>query len=31
MHDNYDHSYFFVNGKEIYTFKADNKNFNFPA
>ena len=22
-------SYFFVNGKEIFNFKADNKNFNF--
>ena len=25
-----DTSYLFVNGKEIYKFKVDNKNFNFP-
>ena len=26
-----DNSYLFVNGKEIYKFKADNGNFNFPS
>ena len=29
MHYNGDNSYFFVNVKEIYKFKADNKNINF--
>ena len=28
---NADNSYFFVNGKEIFKFKADNKNVHFPA
>ena len=28
---NYDNSYLFVNRKEIYKFKADNKKFNFPT
>ena len=28
---NADNSYFFVNGKEIFQFKAGNKNVNFPA
>ena len=28
---NYDSSYLFVNGKEIYKFKANNKNVNFPT
>ena len=28
---NADNSYFFVNGKEILKFKADNKNVNFPT
>ena len=31
LHDNDDNSYLFVNGKEIYKFKADNKNVNFPT
>ena len=30
LHYNADNSYLFVNGKEISTFKADNKNVNFP-
>ena len=29
LHYNSDDSYLFVNGKEIQTFKADNKNVNF--
>ena len=29
LHYNHDNSYLFVNGKEIYNFKADNKNVNF--
>ena len=29
MHYNDNNSYFFVNGKEIYQFKTDNKNFHF--
>ena len=29
MHYNADNSYLFVNGKEIFKFKADNKNVNF--
>ena len=28
---NADNSYLFVNGKEIFKFKADNKNINFPT
>ena len=28
LHYNADNSYLFVNGKEIFKFKADNKNFN---
>ena len=28
---NADNSYLFVNGKEIFKFKADNKNVNFPT
>ena len=31
MHYNADNSYLFVNGKEIYKFKADNKDENFPT
>ena len=31
LHDNSDNSYFFVNGKEICSFKAGNKNVNFPT
>ena len=31
LHCNGDNSYFFVNGIEIYKFKADNKIVNFPA
>ena len=31
LHYNADNSYFFVNGKEIFKFKADNKNVNFPS
>ena len=31
MHYNHDNSYLFVNEKEIYKFKADNKNANFPT
>ena len=31
LHYNCDNSYLFVNGKVIYKFKADNKNFNFPT
>ena len=31
LHYNADHSYLFVNGKEIYKFKARNKNNNFPS
>ena len=30
-HYNADNSYLFVNGKEIFKFKADNKNVNFPS
>ena len=30
LHYNVDNGYLFVNGKEIYKFKADNKNANFP-
>ena len=30
FHYNNDNNYLFVNGKEIYMFKADNKNVNFP-
>ena len=29
LHYNHDNSYFFINGKEIYKFKANNKNANF--
>ena len=29
LHFNGDNCYFFVNGKEIFRFKSDNKNFNF--
>ena len=29
LHYNSDDSYLFVNGEEIHTFKADNKNVNF--
>ena len=29
LHYNVDNSYLFVNGKEIFKFKADNKNVNF--
>ena len=28
---NHDNSYLFVNGKEIFKFKTDNKNVNFPT
>ena len=31
LHYNSDNSYLFVNGKEIFKFKADNKNVNFPT
>ena len=31
LHHNADDSYLFVNGKEIFKFKADNKNVNFPT
>ena len=31
LHYNGDNSYLFVNGKEIFKLKADNKNINFPA
>ena len=31
LHYNSDNSYLFVNGKEIYKFKASNKNDNFPS
>ena len=31
LHYNADNSYLFVNGKEIFKFKADNKNGNFPT
>ena len=31
MHFNADNSYLFVNGKEIFKIKADNKNVNFPT
>ena len=31
LHYNADNSYFFVNGKEIFKFKTDNKNVNFPT
>ena len=31
LHDNADNSYLFVNGKEIFKFKAGNKNVNFPT
>ena len=31
LHCNSDNSYLFVNGKEIYKFKASNKNVNFPS
>ena len=31
IHYNADNSYFFVNGKEVFKFKTDNKNFNFPT
>ena len=31
LHYNDDNSFFFVNGKEIFKFKFDNKNFNFPT
>ena len=31
LHYNADNSYLFVNGKEIFKFKADNKNVNFPT
>ena len=31
LHDNHINSYLFVNGKEIFRFKADNKNVNFPS
>ena len=31
MHYNADNSYLFVNRKEIFKFKADNKNVNFPT
>ena len=30
-HFNANNSHLFVNGKEIFKFKVDNKNFNFPA
>ena len=31
LHYKHDNSYLFVNGKEIYKFKADRNNVNFPA
>ena len=31
LHYNGDNSYLFVNGKEIFKFKADDKNVNFPT
>ena len=31
MHSSPDNSYFFVNEKEIFKLKANNKNFNFPS
>ena len=31
MHYNGDNGYLFVNGKEIFKFKAENKNVNFPT
>ena len=31
LHDNADNSYLFVNGKEIFKFKAENKNVDFPT
>ena len=31
LYYNADNSYLFVNGKEIFKFKADNKNINFPT
>ena len=31
LHYNADKSYFIVNGQEIFKFKADNKNVNFPT
>ena len=31
LHYNADNSYLFVNGKEVFKFKADNKNVNFPT
>ena len=31
LHHNADNSYLFVNGKEIFKFKADDKNINFPT
>ena len=31
LHYNYDNCYLFVNGKEIFKFKTDNKNVNFPT
>ena len=31
VHYNADDSYLFVNGKEVFKFKANNKNVNFPT
>ena len=31
LHCDGDNSYLFINGKEIFLFKSDNKNVNFPA
>ena len=31
LHYNADNSYLFVNGKEIFKFKANNRNVNFPT
>ena len=31
LHYNAGNSYLFVNGKEVFTFKVDNKNVNFPT
>ena len=31
LHYNHEHSYLFVYGKEIYNFKVDDKNVNFPT
>ena len=31
LHYNHDNSYFLVNGKETFKFKASNKNVNFPT